>query len=82
MRYLIVAMVGAVVAFGTANARESLVQIAMGPVSAPHLPSGQPGASRSPDCALPYDQCTETHKKPGHWHTNTKHPNRKHLRDY
>jgi len=82
MRYLIVATVGAVAAFVTASARESLVQIAMGPVSAPHLPSGQPGAGRSPDCTLPYDQCLETHKKPRHWHTNPKDPHRKHLQDY
>jgi|HubBroStandDraft_6_1064221.scaffolds.fasta_scaffold141923_2 hypothetical protein len=82
MRHLIVAMVGAVVAFGTATARGSMVQIAMGPVSAPHLPSGQPGAGHSADCAPPYDQCPETRKKPRHWHPNSKHARPEHLRDY
>jgi hypothetical protein len=82
MKPLIVAMVGAVAAFGTATARESMVQIAMGPVSAPHLPSNQPGAGHSSDCTLPHDQCPETHKEPRHWHPNSKHARPRHFRHY
>jgi hypothetical protein len=82
MRYLIFATAAAVIFSGSVRAGEPATKIAMGPVSAPHLPSGQPqGSNPSPDCTLPYGQCPEDHKRPRHRHTKPEHPYHDHFRD-
>jgi hypothetical protein len=82
MRHVILATTAAVMLSGTVGARESGIEIAMGPTSAAHFPINQPRGNPAADCLLPYEQCPKAHGTTKYRPKNPKHPRYKHSRYY